>query len=164
MNTFKFCPLCGAELADKIEEETRVRRACTSCAFIHYNNPTPVVAMIVEHEDDVVLVQNIGWPEKWFGLVSGFLEAGEAPDDGARREVFEELGVEPDDVSFIGVYPFAEMNQVIIAYRGVINAPPVMNTEELQAIKRVPKSKLRPWPMGTGAAVVDWIERRKMSS
>ena len=120
--------------------------------------------MIVEHEDDVVLVQNIGWPEKWFGLVSGFLEAGEAPDDGARREVFEELGVEPDDVSFIGVYPFAEMNQVIIAYRGVINAPPVMNTEELQAIKRVPKSKLRPWPMGTGAAVVDWIERRKMSS
>ena len=34
-----------------------------------------------------------GWPEKWFGLVSGFLERGETPEEGMRRELAEELAL-----------------------------------------------------------------------
>ena len=74
----KFCPECGSDLAER-EIDGMARLACTSpeCPYVFWDNPVPVVAAIVEHSGEVILVRNAGWPEKMFGLVSGFLEKGE---------------------------------------------------------------------------------------
>lgn len=37
---------------------------------------------------------------------------------------------------------------------------PVLSAE-LEASKTVPVEKLRPWPLGTGLAVADWLARRR---
>src|SRR5262245_5236726 len=93
-----------------------VRLACSSrCGYVFYGNPTPVVAAIVERDGAVVLVRNKGWPESWFGLVTGFLERGETPEQGVLREVKEELGLAGDVGELVGVYAFIERNQIIIA-------------------------------------------------
>jgi 8-oxo-dGTP pyrophosphatase MutT (NUDIX family) len=47
---------------------------------------------VVEHGGKVVLARNRAWPVAFYGLISGFLERGEAPEEGALREVKEELG------------------------------------------------------------------------
>lgn len=127
---------------------------------MHYDNPTPVVAAIVEHEGDVILVRNKGWPEKWFGLVTGFLERGETPEAGVLRELKEELGLDGQIVSFVGHYSFDQMNQLIIAYHVKASGEIVVG-EELAGFKRVSPEKLRPWPFGTGQAVADWLARRQ---
>ena len=61
-------------------------------------------------------------------------------------------------VGLVGVYPFAMMNQVIIAYhvraRGELKL-----SAELAASKYIAVEKLRPWEFGTGAAVKDWLAR-----
>jgi ADP-ribose pyrophosphatase YjhB (NUDIX family) len=156
----KYCPRCATLLEDRVLE-SRTRRACPSdgCGFIFYDNPTPVVAAIVEHDGEVVLVQNKGWPATWFGLVTGFLERDETPEDGALRELREELALDGDAPTLVGVYPFLERNELIVAYhvraRGEIRLG-----DELAAFKRVPIDKLRPWPFGTGHAVRDWLARR----
>src|SRR5437868_12153926 len=113
----KFCPACASPLAPE-EEQGRTRLHCTSeiCGSVFYDNPVPVVAALVEHGQTVLLVRNKGWPEKWYGLVSGFLEKGETPEDGVLREVKEEVGLRGEIVDFIGAYAFLEMNQVILAY------------------------------------------------
>jgi NAD+ diphosphatase len=120
-----------------------------------------VVAAIVEHEGDVVLVRGHGWPESWFGLVTGFLEPKESPEDAARREVKEELGLEAGEGALIGAYAFAQMNQVIIAYHLKARGEITLDTSELAACKRVPLDKLTAWNFGTGAAVKDFLERRR---
>src|SRR5687768_7570639 len=76
-----FCPQCAKPLGDR-PDGGRPRRACPdeACGYVHYENPTPVVAAIVELEGRVILVRNKGWPESWFGLVTGFLELGETPE------------------------------------------------------------------------------------
>ncbi len=136
------------------------RQACTSCDFVRYDNPTPVVAAIVERGEDVVLVRSIGWPESWHGLVTGFLECDETPEQGVLREVEEELGLPATLVSFVGHYTFSQMNQLIIAYHVTVDAasPITLDTRELEDYKLVPITKLKPWPMGTGAAVKDWLQ------
>src|SRR5690606_15236661 len=98
-----FCVLCGSALETRHDGE-RDRLTCSAggCGYVHYDNPTPVVAALVEHEGDVILIQNKGWPSSWFGLVSGFLERGESPEAGALREVEEEIGVKGEIVSMIG--------------------------------------------------------------
>jgi ADP-ribose pyrophosphatase YjhB (NUDIX family) len=118
-----------------------------------------VVAALVEHEGRVILIQNKGWPESWFGLVTGFLERDETPEQGVLRELTEELSLEGEVAKLIGVYDFLQRNELIVAYhvraRGTISLG-----EELAAYKAVEPEKLRPWPFGTGHAVRDWLATR----
>jgi NAD+ diphosphatase len=140
----------------------RSRLACASsdCDYVFWDNPIPVVASLVELDGDVVLVRTKGWPEKWHGIVAGFLERGETPEAGVLREVREELGLEGEIVQFIGTYIFEEMNQLILAYHIRAEGEIVLG-DELAEAKRVPPDKLRPWPVGTGPAVRDWLARRQ---
>jgi len=151
---------------------TLTRQVCSApaCDWVHYNNPIPVVAAIVDHDDGlglpssrgVVLVRGKGWPASWHGLVTGFLEAREDPAQGVLREVKEELGIEGRLESFLGVYPFPRLNQLILAYH--IRALPehkpltvVLQEEELAGWKKVPLADLKPWAEGTGHAVRNFL-------
>ncbi len=157
----KFCPTCGATLAPR-EVDGKTRLACTapSCPFVFWDNPTPVVAAIVELDGSVLLVRNRSWPEKMFGLVTGFLEKGETPDDAVLREVKEELGLDGELMGFVGYYSFTAMNQLILAFHVKASGTPVLG-EELVEVRSVSPEKLKPWPFGTGHAVKDWLEKRQ---
>lgn len=160
MTDFAFCPRCASPLVERLAG-ARPRRACPKegCGFVHWGNPTPVVAAIVEHEGAVLLARGRGWPEKMFGLITGFLEAGEAPAAGALREVKEELGLDGAVEALVGVYAFELRNEVIIAYH-VRATGTVRLGDELEACKRIDPATLRPWPFGTGEAVRDWLACR----
>lgn len=161
-----YCARCGGGLMPFVEEG-RTRRRCGGCSFVVYGNPTPVVAAIVEHRlgphdesaPHVLLARGAGWPDKMFGLITGFLEAGESPETGVLREVKEELGLDGEVVSLVGAYAFEQRNELIVAYHvratGEISLSP-----ELEATKRIAVDRLRPWPFGTGHAVRDWLARR----
>ena len=156
----RFCPSCGKSLTSR-EWGGRVRQVCSDeeCGYTVYDNPVPVVAALLEHGQTVLLVRNKGWPEKWYGLVSGFLERDETPQEGVLREVKEETGLTGQVVSLIGVYPFYEMNQIIIAYHVRARGEIVVG-DEIAGVKAVLPDKLRPWPLGTGPAVRDWLAAR----
>jgi len=155
-SAYRFCPTCAAPLAARAQDG---RLAC-ACGFIHWDNPVPVVAAIVEHEGAVILARNKDWPEKMYGLVTGFLEKDEHPEDGVRREVKEELDLEASAAHFVGLYPFARRNELLIAYHVPATGTVRLN-EELADVRRVVPEKLRPWDFGTGLAVADWLKRRR---
>ncbi len=155
---FRFCPQCGTALVAATEATPRPHCPDSACGFVHYGNPTPVVAAIVVHGDCVVLVQNKGWPGAFFGLLTGFLEANEEPADAILREVQEEILVQGTIREFIGAHAFEQMNQVILTWVVDITDEPQVG-EELAAIKRIPISRVRSWPMGTGKALTEWLER-----
>jgi len=156
----KFCPWCGSELAiAEVDGKRRPRCTAATCDYVFWDNPTPVVAAIVELGDAVILVRNQGWPEKMFGLVTGFLEKDETPEESVLREVREELGLEGEVVGFVGYYSFFQMNQLILAFHVRAQGELALG-EELAEIKPIPPDKLRPWPFGTGLAIRDWLKAR----
>ena len=60
-DTWRFCPQCAAPLAWRTEDEDggpRARLRCTACDFTHWNNPTPVLAAIVQLPDGRVLIDS----------------------------------------------------------------------------------------------------------
>lgn len=159
MARFRFCPRCGAPLSQP-PPDSGGRTACTAgCGFVHYDNPVPVVAAVIEHDGMVLLARNRAWPETWYALVAGFLERGETPEAGVLREVKEEVGLDAAAATLIGVYPFAKMNQVIIAYHVVATGPITLN-EELVDYRRVDPSRCGAWWAGTGLALRDWLVAR----
>jgi len=93
-------------------------------------------------------------------LITGFLEKGESPENAVIREVREELDLDARVVGLIGIYPFPEQNQVIIAYH-VSAEGEISMGEELAEVKFVAPEKVRPWPFGSGYAVRDWLEKNR---
>ncbi|WP_266363113.1 NUDIX domain-containing protein [Tellurirhabdus rosea] len=156
-----FCPNCGNPLTPG-QAGGRERLVCSaSCGYVYWNNPLPVVGAIVEYENNsVLLVQNVGWPKEWYGLVTGFLEGGEEPAAAVLREIREETGLEGQIVEQIGIYTFYQRNELIIAYHVRATGPIQVDPTEIQDYKLVPIDKLKPWPFGTGLAVKDWLGRR----
>jgi NAD+ diphosphatase len=157
----KHCPHCGQTLGPVENQPGQLLCPNAACARITYLSPIPVVAAIVERDGEIILVRSHGWLESWYGLVTGFLEPNEPPDDAARRELVEELGLTPGTTTLIGAYAFAQMNQVIIAYHIQASGEIRLDETELAGFKIVPVDQLKPWPFGTGAAVRDFLARRQ---
>jgi NAD+ diphosphatase len=159
---FKFCPTCATPLAFITEMEDggeKARLRCSACNYTHWNNPTPVLAAVVEVEGKILLAQNAAWPGKMFALITGFMEAGETPQEGIAREIKEETNLETTELDLIGVYDFKRMNQVIIAYHAVCHGD-VKLSPELVDYRLYEFDQLKCWPAGTGYALADWLRSK----
>ena len=60
-NSFKYCPQCAAPLAWRSQVEDggeKSRLRCPACDYTHWNNPTPVLAGVVEVDGRILLARN----------------------------------------------------------------------------------------------------------
>ena len=162
---YNYCPNCATslQLLAQLEdggEKSRLR--CPACAFTHWNNPTPVLAAVIEMADrdgQVLLARNAAWAGRMFALITGFMEAGETPEEGVAREVLEETSLKIDALKLIGVYDFQRMNQIIIAYHAVARGE-IMLSPELAEYRLFRPEDIKCWRAGTGYAVADWLTAR----
>jgi NAD+ diphosphatase len=161
----RFCPNCATPLewiASLEDGGAKERQRCPACSWTHWNNPTPVLAAVIEcadREGRLLLARNAAWSAKMFGLVTGFMEAGETPEEGITREVAEETSLQVDALKLIGVYDFQRMNQVIVAYHALARGE-VTLSPELVEYRLVEPGEVRCWPAGTGYALADWLRGR----
>ncbi|MDR0771275.1 MAG: NUDIX hydrolase [Burkholderiales bacterium] len=88
-----FCSHCGADALEfRVPEgDVKPRHVCRQCGHIHYLNPKTVVGTLPRWRDQVLLCRRGIEPRYGlWTLPAGFLEIGEAIDEGARRETLEE--------------------------------------------------------------------------
>ena len=162
---FNFCPSCATplQLLAKLEDGgEKLRLRCPGCDWTHWNNPTPVLAAIVECSDKdglVLLARNAAWPGRMFALITGFMEAGETPEEGIAREIKEETNLDVDSLKLVGVYDFQRMNQIIVAYHAVAHGE-VTLSPELAEYRLYRPEDIKCWRAGTGYAVADWLTAR----
>ena len=157
--SYRFCPCCAAPLALIAREEDgglKERLRCSACEFTHWDNPTPVLAAIVQVGDKVLLARNAAWQNRMFALITGFMEAGETPEEGIRREIAEETGLRTTALRLIGVHDFQRMNQVIVTYHAQAEGS-IRLSPELAEYKLMAPEQIRCWPAGTGLALADWL-------
>jgi ADP-ribose pyrophosphatase YjhB (NUDIX family) len=101
LDGWKFCPRCGAPIRREAG-----RAECDACGFVAYANSAPTAnALVVDGEGRVLLARRAREPErgKW-DIPGGFLEEGEEPLAGLRRELLEETGLELEPLSFFGAW------------------------------------------------------------
>ena len=111
------CPLCASTL-QITELGGRDRVACITCDFVHWDNPKPVTATLVPIDGGLVLVKRKFEPyvDDWC-LPGGFIEAREAPEESAIREVHEETGLAVEIDRLLGAYtPGHGINVIILFY------------------------------------------------
>jgi ADP-ribose pyrophosphatase YjhB (NUDIX family) len=98
---WKWCPRCRTELEG---DESRVE--CPSCGFVFYaSSKATAGALVVDADGRVLLARRA--TKLYYGrwdIPGGFLEEGEHPLDGLRRELREETGLEVEPREFLGVW------------------------------------------------------------
>ena len=159
---FKFCPQCATPLKMVTQLEDggeKARLRCPACGYTHWNNPTPVLAAVVELNGQILLARNAAWSGRMFALITGFMEAGETPQGGIAREIKEETNLDASALNLIGVYDFQRMNQIIVAYHAVCTGE-VKLSPELVEYKLYDPADVMCWPAGTGFALADWLTTR----
>jgi len=156
----KFCPDCGKPLTTRLING-KERLACDTdhCQFVHWNNPVPVVAALVNYAGRYVIARNTQWPQGIFSVITGFLEQKESPQKAIVREVAEELGLVASIKNFIGVYSFHEQNQIILCYEVEATGELVIN-HELAEVKQLSPQQLSEYDFSplyiTRKIIRDW--------
>src|SRR3989344_135682 len=92
---YKFCPLCANRMVTQ-EIDGEPVRVCPECDFKFWNNPKPVVSIVISHEGKVLMIKRAKEPFKgaWC-LPGGFIEWEESAQQAVARESEEEIGVVP---------------------------------------------------------------------
>jgi ADP-ribose pyrophosphatase YjhB (NUDIX family) len=89
---FRFCPVDGTPLG---EPRTSGGATCPECGRSWYRNSAPTVGAAIVRDGRALVTVRAVEPEKGkVDMPGGFLEVGEHPVDGLKREAREELGVD----------------------------------------------------------------------
>lgn len=92
----RFCPQCGAPLIVR-EVEGRERRGCRRCGWVYEPQPVLAVTVVIEHDNNLVLIQT-----QAPALPYGPLAWGEDPAAAALRVGYTSTGLRLADPVFLG--------------------------------------------------------------
>ena len=109
----RFCGRCGAGT-----RQLRAERAkqCTACNLITYPRVSPAIIVLVKREDQILLARSPRFPPGMFGLVAGFVEAGENLEHAIAREVREETGISVKKIRYFGSEPWPFPGSLMIGF------------------------------------------------
>ena len=113
LNLFHFCPKCGS---NRFVEHNEKSKQCQTCGFTYYLNPSAAtVAIIINDRQELLVVRRAKEPAQGtLDLPGGFSDLYETSEEGVRREVFEETGLEVTQTEFL----FSLPNQYL--YSGLV--------------------------------------------
>ena len=112
LEIFKFCPVCGSE---HFEVNNFKSKKCQDCGFTYYANPcSATAAFIVNDKNEMLVVRRAKEPAKGtLDLPGGFCDMLETVEEGMRREIKEETGLEVNEIHYLfsspNVYQYSGM-------------------------------------------------------
>ncbi len=112
--THTHCPRCGNPTQPA---QAGWLRVCPADRSEHYPRTDPAVIMsVVDADDRLLMARGAGWGEGRFSVLAGFVEPGESLEAAVAREVFEEVGIEVDDVRFLGDQPWPFPTSIMLGF------------------------------------------------
>ena len=107
------CPRCG-QRTERIAGEWG--RRCPHCRYEHFPHLHPAVITLVRDRDRVLLARKAGWSPGRYALIAGFVDNGESLEGAVVREVREEVGVEVEDIRYVGSQNWPFPSQLMIGF------------------------------------------------
>lgn len=109
----RYCGSCGQLNTVSGSEHALI---CESCKINNYPRISPCIIVLVTRGDHCLLARNPSWPANRFSALAGFLEAGETAEQALHREVFEEVGVQINNIRYFGSQSWPYPGQLMLGF------------------------------------------------
>jgi len=100
--------------------------------FSHPRFAVTAGAIVTDGHGRVLLLKHRFRPGSGWGLPGGFIEHGEQPEEGLRRELREEIGLEVERLKLFTVRAFKRPKQIEIVFMGQAVGNPAELSFEIQ--------------------------------
>jgi NAD+ diphosphatase len=131
--THRFCANCGAPTAIV---DAGLERRCANCGAHHFPRTDPVVIMLVENEDRILMGSRTGAPEGRYSVLAGFVSPGETPEDAVIREVWEEARIDARDPKYVAAQPWPFPASLMLGFEARSDGgEPVIGDGELDDVR-----------------------------
>ncbi len=141
-NNHRYCARCGGS--------TKLFRAgwgrkCTACGAEHFPRTDPVVIMLAEYEDQVLVGRQTRFPPRNYSALAGFLEPGESMEEAVRREIKEEAGIACGSVRYVisQPWPFGGSQLMMACIADAQSQDITLDTNELEDAMWVTRDEAR---------------------
>lgn len=156
----RYCPSCGGSIERRVPAlDDRERHVCAACGAVHYHNPKIVVGSVCTLGDRLVMCRRAIEPRRGLWTIpAGYMELGETPEEGARREAWEEARAVIAIEGLIAVYSLTPIDQVQLLYRARLTVPEVAAGPESLEVRLIGWQDI-PWDE-LAFPTVAWVLRR----
>jgi ADP-ribose pyrophosphatase YjhB (NUDIX family) len=153
-----YCLRCGTELI-QANRYGRVRPVCPACNWVFFADPKVAAAVLVERDGRVLLVRRSIEPARGlWTLPAGFIDAGEDPVLAAKRECFEETGLQVEISELLTVLFGQEHSRgahIILFYLAAILTGELQAGDDVARAELVPRDELPPLAFSTTKRVLE---------
>ena len=155
----RYCPACGVP-TNRISD---IGKKCPECRQEFYPHISPAIIVRINRDDSILMVRARNFRGTYYGLVAGFLEAGETLEECVHREVMEETGIRIKNLKYFGSQPWPYPSGVMIGFTADYESGEIkLQDEELCAGAFFTKDNLPEIPRKMSLArslIDDWLEK-----
>ena len=109
----KFCGKCG-------EKTTQIdhlfEKICAHCHLSFFPKLSPAIIVLIKKDNQILMARQKSFPEGVYGLIAGFVEAGETLEEAIHREVLEEVGICIKNIRYFGSQPWPFPDSLMLAF------------------------------------------------
>ena len=100
LEKFAYCPICGSK---QFVIHSFKSKQCQHCGFVYFANPcAATAAFILNGRNELLVVRRAKEPAKGtLDLPGGFVDMYETAEEGMRREIKEETGLEVGELQYL---------------------------------------------------------------
>jgi NAD+ diphosphatase len=111
----RFCGDCGSATRSIHGGHLRV---CTNlrCGQQHFPRTDPAIIVLVTRGERCLLGRQAAWPPGRYSIIAGFVEPGENLEAAVAREVWEETGVEVEEVRYHASQPWPFPSSLMLGF------------------------------------------------
>ena len=128
----RFCGTCGARTLPAKSGHVLV---CSDASCRHEQFPRidPAIIVLVSDGERALLGRQASWPVGRYSTIAGFVEPGESLEDAVAREVFEETGIEVDQIEYHSSQPWPFPSSLMLGFTAHARGTEVrLRDEELE--------------------------------
>lgn len=139
---FTYCPDCGQKLITKEVGDEGLVPWCEHCRKPWFDMfSSCIIALVHDSNGEIALLKQDYISPIYRNLVSGYMQPGENAEEAAKREIFEEIGLQVCHLDLIGTWWFGKKDMLMIGFFAEVEHAALLLSKEVDEAEWVPASK-----------------------
>ncbi len=109
----QYCGACGGKTVHPRQDFERV---CTQCQLSFFPRISPSIVVLIRKGDQLLMARSPHFPAGVYGLIAGFVDAGESLEETVHREVKEEVGITIKNLSYFDSQPWPFPDSLMMGF------------------------------------------------